>query len=265
MQPVVGSNDPKVNWRRRVARLLGPMMKDTERSSSVTSAHRSTPGQRRRAVGLSPNRVEAFSDGVFAIALTLLIFNIKVPEVHTEAALLRALSAQWLAYFSYALSVVVVGVFWVGHHALFHYIRRVDRPLLWLNIVFVGTVAFIPFPAALLGQYGQYRSAVALYGGTLAVAGIVLDGMRAYAYNGRRLVDATLSDDVSRGYRRRARKGPTAYLLAVGIAFLPIGAIASRISLVIFVLVPLLYILPGRPDIHWTRSHDEHDRGDEAP
>ncbi len=240
------------------------MTDDIEHARDVAPASHSTRGPRQRVVGLDSNRVEAFSDGVFAIALTLLIFNIKIPQVHTEAALLRALSDQWLAYMSYALSVVVVGVFWVAHHALFHYIRRVDRPLLWLNILFVGTVAFIPFPSALLGQYGQYRSVVAFYGATLAIAGIVLDGMRAYAYNGRRLVDPTLGEDVSRGYRRRVRIGPTVYLAGIVIAFLPIGPIASRISLVLYVLVPLLYTLPGRPDRHWTKSRHEHDPGDQA-
>lgn len=158
--------------------------------------------------GLSTTRIEAFSDGVFAIAITLLVFNLHIPPVHDQAQLDSALAKEWLSYLSYLLSVVVIGVYWVAHHGLFSYIRRADRPLFWLNILFIACVAFLPFPTALLGQYGHARTAVVIYGLSLVVTGLVLDIVRAYATHGRRLVDPHLPEGVVRSGRRRNLRAP---------------------------------------------------------
>jgi uncharacterized membrane protein len=208
--------------------------------------------------GLTTNRIEAFSDGVFAIAITLLVLNVHVPDASSEAALLHDLRGQWLIYLSYLLSVAVVGVYWVAHHGLFSYIRRADRTLFWLNILFLACVAFLPFPTALLGQYGRYRSAVIVYGLALAATGLVLDGMRAYATRGRRLVDPNLDEGVVRAGMRRNLTGPAAYLLAVLISLIPlhIGGFDGRAcAIAIYVLAPLLYILPSRIDRYWAGGH----------
>jgi uncharacterized membrane protein len=132
-------------------------------------------------VSVGPDRIKACSDGVFAIALTLLILQVKVPspsQIGSEAELQNFLLQQWPAYLSYALSVVIIGLYWVAHHGLFHYIRRVKRMLLWLNILFLLCVTFIPFPAALMSQFSNYRTSVVIYGASLAVAGLMFDLMR---------------------------------------------------------------------------------------
>ena len=110
-------------------------------------------------VGLSTSRIEAFSDGVFAIVITLLVIDLKVPQIAGDISveLGSRLFDLWPKLLSYLLSFVIVGVYWVAHHHVFHYICRVDRIALWLNLFFLMSVAFVPFPTALLGEYGSYR------------------------------------------------------------------------------------------------------------
>src|SRR5499427_10908242 len=124
--------------------------------------------------GMSPHRVQALADGVFAIAMTVLVLGIQVPEGGGAADLRAHLAALAPRLASYVLSFVMLGVLWIGHHYQFHFIRRTDRGLLWLNLLFLLTVTFLPFGTAVLGNYFREPLAVALYGGTIVVAGVSL-------------------------------------------------------------------------------------------
>src|SRR5579864_8408932 len=104
---------------------------------------------------MSTGRLEAFSDGVFAVAITLLILNIQVPSVGASTRLAQALIASWPSYLSYVLSFVTVGITWINHHQMFKYITRTDHTLLFLNLLILMCITFIPFPTALLAQYIQ--------------------------------------------------------------------------------------------------------------
>src|ERR1700738_2952982 len=116
--------------------------------------------------GMNTGRLEAFSDGVFAVAATLLVFDLHVPDV--TSGLGTALLAQWPSYLTYVTSFGTIGIIWVNHHSLFARVRRVDRPLLFLNLLLLMTVSVIPFPTALLGRYATAGDdghlASALYG-----------------------------------------------------------------------------------------------------
>ena len=104
------------------------------------------------------SRIEAFSDGVFAIIITLLVLEIHVPQVQDKnisAALEHSLLAMTPKFLSYILSFVLVCIWWVAHHHLFHILKRSDRGLLWLNSLFLLWLAFIPFPTALMGDSGR--------------------------------------------------------------------------------------------------------------
>jgi len=108
-----------------------------------------------RAGGISTSRLETFSDGVFAIVITLLVLEIHVPLIahaHVDVELLPSLLAMWPKYLSFATSFVIVGIFWIAHHQLFNLIHRVDRGFLWVNLVFLMCVSFVPFPTAVLAQ-----------------------------------------------------------------------------------------------------------------
>ena len=121
-------------------------------------------------------RLEAFSDGVIAIAITLLVLEISVPDA-TPGKLLDALGDQWPSYAAFVLSFVVIGIMWVSHHSMFERIANVDRRLLFLNLLLLLGIAFLPFPTALLAAYlkqGGENShlAAAVYSATMAVIGV---------------------------------------------------------------------------------------------
>jgi uncharacterized membrane protein len=155
----------------------------------------------------------------------------------------------WPKLVVYVLSAVVVGIYWVAHHNTFHYIKRADRNLLWLNILLLICIVFIPFPTAILGAYPEQRISIVIYGGTLVITGLVLQLLWWYVTNGHRLVDKEIDPQLVQRATRRNLMAPLFYLLAIAISFLSI-----QISLVFFIFVPALYILPGRIDRHWTQK-----------
>lgn len=201
--------------------------------------------------GLSTTRIEAFSDGVFAIVITLLILDIRLPnlsEATVASELPRRLLALWPKVIAYAISFIIVGIYWVTHHNMFHYIRRSDRVLLWLNVLFLMCVAFIPFPASLLGQYGGQQVAVIIYGVCLILTGVALAALWWYATHRRRLVDDDIDPELVRLASRRILRAPVVYLISILLSF-----VSVNLSLVLYLLVPLLYIFPSRIDRHWSR------------
>ncbi len=113
-------------------------------------------------------RIEAFSDGVIAVAITLLILDVHVPNVQTE--LLQALLKQWPTYLGYVTSFLVITIFWANHHNMFRHIQQVDYPLLVINSWFLMCIAFIPFATAVLTQYiaspTEQHTAAIVYGAT---------------------------------------------------------------------------------------------------
>jgi uncharacterized membrane protein len=142
--------------------------------------------------GLSTTRIAAFSDSVFAFAATLLVLNIKIPEVlptELTTELPRQVLQLWPQLLSYMMSFVIVGIYWVAHHVMFHHIKRSDRVLLWLNIAFLMCIAFIPFPTGLISQYGAVQTAVVVYAGTLTITGMLLEMLWWYATRGHYLVE----------------------------------------------------------------------------
>jgi uncharacterized membrane protein len=200
-------------------------------------------------VQLGRNRVEALTDGVFAVAMTLLVLDIKVPELEQSLAstdLPYRLLALWPKFLSYAISFVILGVYWVGHHLQLSFIRSADRPLLWINIFFLLWVALVPFSTALLSEYTKHRLAIAVYGGNLIAIGLTLALHWWYATSRRRHVDPDVHPGLVRTAMFRVLMGPLLYLLGIVISFF-----SPELSLALYALVPVLYILPGRLDIHW--------------
>src|SRR5437588_8254545 len=102
---------------------------------------------------MSKGRVEAFSDGVFAVAITILVFNLQVPADLRPGTLWNALGALWPSYAAYVASFLTIGVMWMNHHNVFRRLRAVDRNLQLLHLLLLLTVVFVPFPTALLGRF----------------------------------------------------------------------------------------------------------------
>jgi uncharacterized membrane protein len=140
--------------------------------------------------GVGTERITAFSDGVFAIAITLLVLDLRPPEVgsHASAEQAAALMALLPKVQTFILSFLIIALYWQLHHRMFSYIERYDPALLWLNVLYLLGITFLPFPTAVLGEYGPEWFVVVLYLGNLALVGLFGTAMWWYATRGRRLV-----------------------------------------------------------------------------
>ncbi|MDB6029283.1 MAG: Integral rane protein [Verrucomicrobiales bacterium] len=190
---------------------------------------------------MNTNRIEAFSDGVFAIAITLLILEIKVPP--SGSALKAELLSLWPSYLAYAISFIVIGAIWINHHAMFEHIVRADQNLLLLNTFHLMFVAFLPFPTAVLAQAlhdgADEPLATSFYGGTLTVIGIFVTAMWRYAAHEHRLLSSHISQDEAKRNGRRFLVGPVCYGIATVIALVaPWFALMFYIALNVFFLWP---------------------------
>ena len=151
--------------------------------------------------GLSLGRIMSFSDGVFAVAITLLVLSIKVPFVPQSVAdqkLPHEIVKLIPIIEAYIISFLIIGLFWVGHHQVFSRFRRHDRGLMWINLVFLMTIVFIPFPTSLISEYPSSRAAFIFYACSLALAGIMITALSWYGMHYNRLVDVV----DSKFYRR---------------------------------------------------------------
>ncbi len=173
------------------------------------------------------DRIVNFSDAVFAIAITLLILDIRVPDIPDNLVaeeLPAQLLALWPKYFGYVLSFVSIISFWNIHHTIFSTIRGYDKGLILLNSLFLMFVAVVPFPTALLSEYGNHQLPVAIYAATLAVGRLLLTAIYWYATSGYRLVDPDLNPRVLRFFLIRGLTLPVIYLLTIGVSFLSVSA-----------------------------------------
>ncbi|MGA8005898.1 MAG: TMEM175 family protein [Burkholderiales bacterium] len=156
---------------------------------------------------LAFDRLLFFSDAVFAIAITLLALELRLPagvEGGAEGARLwLALAAMWPKYLSFLISFLVIGLYWQGHHRMFRLINRFDDRLLWLNLFFLMCIIVVPFPTSVLGEHANEPVAAAFYACVLALTGLLQLAMWLYATAGRRLVEVSL-DDMQYTYLRRS-------------------------------------------------------------
>jgi uncharacterized membrane protein len=172
--------------------------------------------------GLSVSRVNGFSDGVFAVAITLLVLNIALPSFHgqsTEAKIVHGLGALWPHFFAYALSFVIIGAFWVSHHRMFSHIRRIDLTIVWMNILYLLLVVFIPYTTNLMALYGDTKAATILYAGVLGLAGLMQVLICWYAVRENRLVDEDFDHDFSLHFIRGSLIMSGVFLASIGICF----------------------------------------------
>jgi uncharacterized membrane protein len=194
------------------------------------------------------SRIEAFSDGVFAIIVTLLVLEIHVPQAQgpdISAALGHSLLVMAPKFLSYILSFAIVCIWWVAHHHLFHILKRSDRGLLWLNSLFLLWLAFIPFPTALMGDFPGARVAVMCYGAVTTLAGVSFCLMRYYAFYLAKLVDERIDRHLLRLAMLRSIVNPVLHAIAVFLAF-----VDTRLSIALYIILPLMFFIPSRLERH---------------
>ena len=186
-------------------------------------------------------RLEAFSDGVFAIAITLLILELRVPRAAPGLDLLQELAAEWPSFFAFITSFFTILIIWINHHRLFLLIRKVDRAFMVLNGLLLLTVTVVPFPTALVAEHllgSNGTVAAAVYAGTGASIALGFNGVWRYAARGRRLLGGNATDAEVRTINRQYWVGPAAYGAAFALAFLsPVGAMVLCAALVVFYMM----------------------------
>jgi uncharacterized membrane protein len=177
------------------------------------------------------DRIVFFSDAVFAIAITLLALELRVPEMPIEdvaARMPQQLAAMTPKFISFILSFLIIGSYWVSHHRDFQYIKRYDQRLIWINLLLLMLVAFLPFPTAMLGNYPAQQYTVNLYAGCLALMGLVRAWLWWYASRNHRLIDPELDPHTIARLNRRGLIVPMIFLFSIILAiFNPLVAMWS--------------------------------------
>jgi uncharacterized membrane protein len=187
-------------------------------------------------------RLLALTDGVFAIALTLLVIQIALPEGTSDARLGAALVALGPHYFAYVLSFAVIARFWIAHHAAFRYIRRYDDTLIWLNLLLLMLVAFLPFPTSVLGEHGNTPTGATFYGAALVCTSAASGAPLWYALGRGRLLRSDVDRRLVR-QRRISSLAGTVYFTAT----LPVALLAPYVAMGLWLLwFPMVRVLVTR-------------------
>jgi len=194
-------------------------------------------------------RLEAFSDGVFAIAITLLVLEIRLPpeaDIEHGGGLARTLLGLWPSYAGYAVSFVTVGIMWANHHEVIRLMSGVDHGLIVWNLLLLMAISFTPFPTAVMAEHlphpGWDRNvAVAFYCGSFTLTALFYNLLWRNASRQRRLIRTHVSDERVRAITRAYAPGTFIYGAATAVAFLSVPA-----ALAIVGGLALFYILPRR-------------------
>jgi uncharacterized membrane protein len=214
---------------------------------------------------LNKNRIEALTDGVFAVVMTLLVLDISVPQISSHYAidsvaagteLLKRLFDLWPKILSFGISFVILAIYWVAHHRQFHYIKQSNRTLIWINIMFLMATCLVPFSTSLLGEYREQEISILVYGGNSIVIASVLYVQWKYVTTSRhgRLLDENLDPIMKTTLSRRTLFGIIVYLIATGFSF-----VYTQLSPFLFAVVIIPAFLPNKTirKITFGRSHEK--------
>lgn len=191
-------------------------------------------------------RVEAFSDGVFAIAITLLVLDLKVPRAENlppGTSLWQFLVGQWPVFLAYLVSFCTILIMWASHHRLFNQIKRTDGTFMYINGLLLLFVSVVPFPTSLLAEHIQHEyasTAAAIYSGNSILIAIMYNVLWRYAAHDNRLLDKHADPVFVRGVNRQYWFGPPLYLLAFVLAFINVIA-----SVAVCFLLAIFFALTG--------------------
>jgi uncharacterized membrane protein len=195
--------------------------------------------------GLGKGRVESLTDGIFATIMTVLVLSLSIPTISGSSTpagttVLNYVESLWPNVLGYVLSFLLLAVFWVRHHNIFHFVARVDSMFLWLNIGFLLTIGFVPFTTELLGRFPFDSTTSLLYGANLIAMGIALQSLWRYAQRNKLLIAADMDERVMARINRRLTVGPLLYLVAIAINLLSRETV---FSLVVYVATLIYYVL----------------------
>ena len=188
------------------------------------------------------SRLEAFSDGIFAIAMTLLVLEIRLPETIEPGTLGSALVHLWRSYLAFLTSFTTIGVMWVNHHRVFNLIRRTDQGILAFNLLLMLGVSFLPFPTLVVARHigtADGRAAAMFFNGTFTGIAIAWGLLWRYTARRRELLDPAVDERSVHGISRQYLLGPLYYLVALIVAiFSPLASVILDLLLAIFFALP---------------------------
>jgi len=192
---------------------------------------------------MGKGRFEAFSDGVFAIAITVLVLEIHLPDADTlnDGQMQHYLIHLWPQLVTYVTSFATIGIIWLNHHSTFVHVQSLDHVTLSLNLVLLLTVYFVPFPTALVAKCGALPSSTALYGATLTAMGLSYGALWYYTVLQEYRRNPETAPRLNGLTVLKAMAGTGAYFLGTLIAF-----VAPRFSAFLFVSVAIYYAVPNR-------------------
>lgn len=201
-----------------------------------------------RGLIFSKARLESLTDGVFAIIMTILVFNISVPELilfaegeYAAERLSNRLLDLWPDLLAYIVSFVTLSVYWVAHHRIYRWIVNVDRPMIWINISFLMTIGLIPFSTNLLTQYRDQQISIFVYSFNSILAGMIIYSLYRHAKENLELVDKRIHISTRNASGRRILATILTYSIAIAFSF-----IYLPVSLFLFLLVLLPEFFPDR-------------------
>lgn len=177
--------------------------------------------QAEKDIGLE--RLIFFSDAVFAIVITLLALDLRLPAGEAnldDAGVINALIAITPKFLAYFLSFFIIGSYWAGHHRLFNFVKRYDRVLLWLNLIMLAFIGLVPFATALISEHGDTAAATIFYAGVMAIVGLLSAGMWRYITHNAHLIDHTFDPQRRRRLMTRVLIAPIVFLLSIPLAFI---------------------------------------------
>ena len=202
---------------------------------------------RESVPGLGKERLEALTDGIFATVMTVLVLSLGVPVIAsgaTNADVAYDLGMLVPNILAYILGFLLLAVLWISHHNIFHYMSRVDRPLLWLNTLFLLTIGFLPFSTALVGKYPQFQAPEIIFGANFIAISVFMLSILSYSSRTGLLVVPERDERNMARIRSRWRTGPVFYVVAILLSFVsPLISFAGYIAILIFLVVQSIFWL----------------------
>lgn len=208
---------------------------------------------------LTTQRLEAFSDSVFAIVITLLFLDLRAPEIPHDSSwqeLLTEIYKLAPKFLSIIVSFTFVAIFWVAHHQFFHTLKKTTRGLLWLNLVFLFLVCFVPFPAAIMAEYPNNKTAVVFFGLAVLLTSVLLVALRWYAWIKHKEISGVTNDEAVYKAFRRGCLIVLSYTAGIIVSFF-----FPMIAIVMYLITPVALLIPV--SIRVEGEEEETEGGDE--
>ena len=201
--------------------------------------------------GLGKGRLEALTDGIFATVMTVLVLSLSIPTIvnPSTSAVTSYVLGLGPTVLIYVMSFLILAVFWVRHHNMFHFVSKVDNALIWTNMFFLLSIGLVPFSTELIGRFWDTEIATVIYGSNLIASGLSMEAIWLHTVRAKLLVVDGVNERTMASVNRRLLGGPALYLVAIFISLVvPEG---TEVAVVIYIATLLYYVgvssLPRRP------------------